>query len=666
MTLTATASVQPFPSKTAPRPLGDAVDTAPVFVSDGVGHDGLGRADAAGLLAEVLVHRRAETPLSIAVLGPPGSGKSRFLDDIVEAAERLAEGAGASAAESPFLPGVVAARIEAMPGRAAGALLVGGVLDALAVAHAGFAEGAIHAGGDPREAARLAGERVTALRRSLDGERQTLDELSSRRARLTETILFDGAGSRLDTFARANRGRIEARLRAFGLSATDPLRRFKELVVDAAESGGATSRSGLTLRAFWGFKGQGALFALAVVLAALGWAAGWGADNPDAVSSWLGSFGDRFTAITDGARARLDLLQPASRIAFALAALALLADSVRAARFLGPVLRGVRLLKGDLDERRRDLDGLLAHQTRRVDGLAAEAEAASQGADAAQRRFEGHDGAGGGLSDHSSALAGQLFGLGRTPDSAAKDFFAALGSGIAARTQGAPERVIVALDGIERLPAPEAETLLETTRSLLGRPGLALVLALNRDDAVAALGDTDPAGAANRLDRIAQLTYDLATIPPDAAGLAERFLGPHGLRDGGRPAVDASRSALDRAFEPTEVELLRQLAPFAGDTPRAIKRFVNGYRVARADPRLARAAPGSHAMLALSLALDGAGMDGDIAAFDADLASGKVSVDHRSAFSRAFAVAIKAVGQEVGAADLRRGLAVARSYRRRG
>ncbi|WP_237479735.1 P-loop NTPase fold protein [Lichenibacterium dinghuense] len=661
MTSTAVASYQPVPAEPAPRPVG-AADGLPVFASDGA--DGLDQAAAAGLLAELAMHRRAETPLSVGIFGPPGSGKTRFLATLLDAAARLGAAAGAAAGTTPFLSRVVTARAEAVPGRNAVSLLVDAVLSSLAEAHPAFAETAVHAGSDPREAARLAGERVNALRRALDGERQTLDELSSRRARLTDAVLFDASGSRLDGFARANRGRIEARLAGFGIGSGDPVRTYKELVRQGAEAGGG-SRLGLTLRALWAYEGQGRLLVLAALLVALGWAAGAGADNPDAVASWLAGFGDRFTAATDWGRAHLDLLQPVSRIAFALAALALLADVVRAARFLGPIFKGAALLKGDLAARRRDLDGLLAHQTRRVDGLAAEAEAAGHGAEAAQRRAEERRG-GGGLSDHGAALAGELFGLARTPEIAADGFFAELSRGMAAGAEGAPERVVMALDGLDRLPAAEAAALLGAAGRLLARPGFALVTALDRDAAAEALGETDPAGAASRLDRAVGVSYDLRAAGPDVSALAGRLLDPRVAEERAAPAVDGTRSALDRAHEPYEAELVSRLAPFAGSTPRAVKRFVNAYRVARADPRLARAAPACFAMLALGLALDGAGAGSELAGFDADVARGRVTVDPASEFGRAFAAAIGTVGQEAAAADLRRGLAVARSYGRRG
>ncbi len=662
MTSTAVAAYQPVPPEpTSPSP-GDGADAGPAAAND-VEPDGRDEAAGVGPLSELALHRGTATPLSIGIFGAPGSGKTRVLAELMDRVERLAAAAGATDGATPFLSRVVTARAEAVPGRGAVPLLVGAVLSALAEGHAAFAEDAVHAGGDPREAARLTGERVNALRRTLDGERQTLDELSSRSARLTDAVLFDAAGSRLDGFARSNRGRIEARLSAFGLGTSDPIRTYKELVRQGAEVGSG-SRLGLTLRALWAFKGQGRLILLTVLLIVLGWAAGSGAQNPDAVADQLTGFGDRFSAVADWGRAHLDLLQPISRIAYALAVLAALTAVVRAARFLGPIFKGATLLKGDLAARRRDLDGLLAHQTRRVDGLAAEAEAASQGAEAAQRRAESRRG--GGLSDHGAALAGEVFGLARTPETAAEDFFATLGRGMAAGGEGAPERVIVALDGLERLPPAEAAALLGTAHRLLDHPGFALAVALDRDAVAAALADYDPAAAAARLDRAVQVSYDLGTALPEPSALAARLLDLRVVPRDAPPAVDATRSALDRPYAPFEIELVRGLAGFAGGLPRGVRRFVDAYRVARADPRLLDARPASFAMLALSLALDGTGAGSEVAGFDADAARGRVAPEPASDFGQAYAVAIAAVGPEADASDLRRGLAVARSYGRRG
>jgi hypothetical protein len=644
-------------------------DALPVFAADAGSQDHLGRAGAAGLLAEVSVHRRVETPLTIAVFGPVGSGKSLFLREITEAVAGLSAAAARETTPSPFLSRVVVARVDAAAGGDPTAMLVGRVLDALGQDHAAFAEDAVYAGSDPREAARLAGERLNGLRRTLDGERQTLDGLDARRARLAETVLFDSAGSRVDAFARANRGRIEARLRAFGLPASDPLHSFKALVREASEASGPQSRLALVLRSLWGFKGQGTLLALTVVLLIVGWVASAGADDPGAVTAWLTGFGDHLAIFTDWVRAHLGLLGPIGRIAWALAALALLTDVVRATRFLAPVFKGANLLRNDLEGRRRDLDGLLSHQTRRVDQLAAEAEAAGRNAEAAERRIDNHRQVG--ISDHGAALASDLFGLKPGPQAAAEAFFAKLSGTMAGGIAGsapataAPDRILVAIDGLDRLPGPAAVTFLDSAHRLLGRPGFAAIVAVERHHIVAALGETDPALAAARLDRLVQLSYDLGTVAADPSQLATVLLDARIVAPPAASA-DATRSALDRALQPFETDLVRVLAPFAGATPRGVKRFVNSYRIARADPRLGQATPATLGSLAWALALDGTSAGSELDALESDVSKGNVTMDQGSDLGRSFAAALSAVGQEVGIEDARRGLAVARSYSRRG
>jgi len=658
-----TSSLDPVPGD---RPA-VGTDALPVFAADAGSRDHLGRAAAVGLMAEVVVHRRVETPLTIAVFGPVGSGKSLFLREITEAAAGLSAAAARETAPSPFLSRVVVARVDAGAGGDPTAILVGRVLDALGQDHAAFAEDAVYAGSDPREAARLAAERLNGLRRTLDGERQTLDGLDARRARLAETVLFDSAGSRVDAFARANRGRIEARLRAFGLPASDPLLSFKALVREASEASGPQSRLALVLRSLWGFKGQGTLLALAVFLLIVGWAASAGAEDRGAVSAWLTSFGDRFAAATDWARAHLGLLQPLGRIAWALGALALLTDVLRAMRFLGPIFKGANLLRSDLEGRRRDLDGLLSHQTRRVDQLAAEAEAAGRNAEAAERRIDNRRQAG--ISDHGAALASDVFGLKPGPQVAAEAFFGKLSGtmadGMAVPAATTPRRILVAIDGLDRLPGPAAVDFLDSVHRLLGRPGFATIVACERSHIAGALGETDPALAAARLDRMVQLSYDLGAVEADPSRLATLLLDPR-VVETPAASVDATRSALDRALEPFETELVRVLAPFAGTTPRGVKRFVNGYRIARADPRLSQATPATLGSLAWALALDGTAAGSELDTFESEVSKGNVAMDQGSDLGRSFAAALSAVGQEVSIQDARRGLAVARSYSRRG
>ena len=573
---------------------------------------------------------------------------------------------------------IVTVAVDAAAGRDPIAALTRGVLAALGARYPGLAEHAIYAASDPREAARLAEERVDALRRALDAERQGLDDLAARRARLAETVLFDAAGSRVDTYARGHRARIEARLRAFGLPTSDAMQTYKQLVRETAEASGPASRTRMMLRSLWGFEGQGKLLATAIVLVVVGVAAGLGAANQDTLSGWLASSGDRFAALTDWERSHLAWLQPLSQAAFVLAGLALLALVVRAIRFLGPILRGATLLKGDLDGRRRDLDGLLAHQTRRVDALAAEVEAAARNAEATERRMQTRSGAG--ISDHSAALADELFGAGKTTDDAAATFFGTLSSAMERHRMpreaddgqgsvGGPDRIVVAIDHLDRLPGPAAAAFLHTAHRLLARPNIVTILAMERGQIASALAEDDPALASSRLDRVVQLSYDLGAESAELraqspASLVDLMIEPPKAL--AVTAADAARVTLDRPLQPFEIELLRRLSAFAGATPRAIKRFVNTYRVARADPRVAQGPQAALACLAWALALDGTSAGSELAFVEQDIAQGRLGVDETSELGRAFAVAQAALGQPIGVVDARRGMSVARSFSRRG
>ena len=602
--------------------------------------------------------------MTLALFGPPGSGKSMLLRRVAEIAERHG-GASTNASGHTARPATVVAAVDLGSGGDPAATLAHGLLAALAPDHAGFAEDALQAGGNPHEAAKRAGERSIALRRALDGERKILDDFGARRAKLVETVLFDTGGTRVDAFARANRARIDARLRAFGLPAADPLRTYKDLVRQTAEPGSG-SRIGFVLRSLWGYKGQGSLITLALLLFVVAWFAGVGAGDEGRLSGWLAGLGDRFAFVTDWERAHLDWLQPISQTCWGLGALALATLLVRAVRFAGPVLRGDALLRTDLAERRRDVDGLIAQQTRRIDGLAAEADAAARNAEQAERRLGGKSG---GLTDHGAALAADLFGTARPPAVAAQAFCAALSRAMAGGGgpigAAAPGRIVVIVDGLDDLPAPAAATALESLHRLLAQPGFATMIAADPQRLVDALGATDPAQASARLDRAVQLSYDIGLDVPDPGRFADLLVDPRTAEPPTGPA-DAGRSTIDRPLQPFEADLLRELAPFAGATPRAIKRFVNAYRLARTDARVENASPAVMGCVAWALALDGTPAGADLAGFQAEAERGRAHLDKGSALGRAFSAVHTTVGGDFTAGDARQGLQVARSYRRSG
>ena len=109
---------------------------------------------------------------------------------------------------------------------------------------------------DPHVAAREANERLSEARRRLDAERQALHDLDGRRAKLADTVLFELAGTHVNTYARVNRSRIEARLRAFGFTQGDPLDTYRDLVRNVAETGGASGRIATFFKALWAYRGQ--------------------------------------------------------------------------------------------------------------------------------------------------------------------------------------------------------------------------------------------------------------------------------------------------------------------------------------------------------------------------------------------------------------------------
>ena len=94
-----------------------------------------------------------------------------------------------------------------------------------------------HAGGDPHRAARAASDRHDDLVRKLEAERAHRDDVEAKRARLADTLLFETPGSRIDVFARARRGMIEARLRRFGLAGSDADASFRNLARDMSTLG---------------------------------------------------------------------------------------------------------------------------------------------------------------------------------------------------------------------------------------------------------------------------------------------------------------------------------------------------------------------------------------------------------------------------------------------
>jgi ribose 1,5-bisphosphokinase PhnN len=604
----------------------------PVFVGDGpAGPDLLDMRQAIQPIAELCAHRDTQTPLMIGIVGPSGSGKSFALEALRVAVADLAA-AAEGAADSAFVARIVTVPIDA-------ATICGDPASAIAAAafvalgrdnYAALADEAAHAGADPYQAANKALERHDEARRRLDAERQSRDEVEARRARVVENVLFETAGSRVDAYARAARGQIETRLRRFDLAAGDSTANFKVLVRDLADAGWR-SRLGVILSAIWGYRSQRRLLLASIVFFAL--AFGASELRTQRAIDWLRSLGSMATPVADWLAAHTDLVGVAMEVFLVLGAIALVANFWRALFFAAMLFRGARLLNYDVRERRRDLDAASARLNRRVAALTAETEAASKHAEAAEKRANARGEA---ITERAPpplfmepALAGA---------SAARAFLVALGKLIGAQgvrapivaspamlsaraipgsqisapsaqppTMIAPERVFLAFDNLDALAPAQALNLIETAHSLLG-PSFVGALACDPAVLAPALGGPEPLRA--RFDKFFQLTFNARVAgAANSARLIARLMGGGGTPQAPEPAIEASRSELSEPLSVSESTLLAALAPLAATTPRAVKRYLNAYRIARG-------AVAKRPALALMLALGQSGDDQTIAGMD--------------------------------------------------
>ncbi|HET6374879.1 MAG TPA: hypothetical protein VFF88_02420, partial [Methylocella sp.] len=243
----------------------------PAFCADlPAGPDLLGFDETLARLAALAAHERTGTPLTIGFLGPPGSGKSFAMSRFLRTAGDLSARAE-TAPGTPYLSGILTLSIDAASLAENPAASLAGALHArLAEAFPHLAAEAACAVRDPRADAREALERLDECRRKLEAEKQALDEVTAQRARLSETILYESAGSQTGAFLSANKEtvrRLFAKLKIPG----DPLTAYKDMTGALLGSQGFASRAGFALRSLYAFKGQRSLLFLSLILA-LAWA----------------------------------------------------------------------------------------------------------------------------------------------------------------------------------------------------------------------------------------------------------------------------------------------------------------------------------------------------------------------------------------------------------
>jgi hypothetical protein len=566
----------PSTSPPLPKPAQNGADSAPatpaqksaapVFLSDSA--DGADVLDAAAIvqpLAQLCVTGQVQTPFLAAIAGPSGAGKTFALTRLTQAIEASAGSAGA-------LARVVVARVDASDGAEAPIALARAAYEALdcepgGVDYSALLDESAHAGGDPLRAAKAASDRHDDIVRKLEAERTQRDEVEARAARLADALLFETPGSRVDVFARARRGPIDARLRRFDLAGSDAAASYRDLVRDAAGMG-PSGRAGVALRSIWAYGGQRRLLFWAIFCFILGVAVSF--LPGDAALTAIRDGAVQLAPFADWIAAHADWFENAAKILYLLGALALALNLWRAISFSSLLLRGAQLLTLDVRDRRRDLENRVARLNQRVAALSTEAEAAAKRADAAARRAGGKA---------AARAPGPDFLDARHVPAAARAFLAALAERVSkGPAAGAPDRLVFVIDNLDALPAGAAIAWIETAQSVMGA-GLIGVMAVDPARLVDTLGG--PREARRRFDKWLQVVVNLPRRADlDGERLVAKLLSTDGQATPA-PFVKEVGTTLVEPLSATETALLTALAPLAAHSPRGAKRFLNAYRLAR-------------------------------------------------------------------------------------
>jgi KAP family P-loop domain len=217
-----------------------------------------------------------------------------------------------------------------------------------------------------------------------------------------------------------------------------------------------------------------------------------------------------------------------------------------------------------------------------------------------------------------------------------------------------PRRIVLAIDHLDAVPASRGREILGFARSLF-KQGYCLLIATDPARLAGAEGET-----ARWLEKWVDVPFQIGEIASrtNSSAFVRDLLNGQGASE--LPVSDARASALDRPISLAETQNLTALAPLAGSSARALKRFVNLYRLARAQNH-------DHlGPLAFMLALHAGGTQPEIAALndaltnddpEADLTLDQCSERLSSAFA-----CVRAGQGRVSIAAARRAAATARLF----
>jgi len=564
-------SAAPPISITPPAPP-TPIQPEPIFLGDTAdGADLLNVASLVRPLAQLCVTRQVLTPFLAAVLGSSGAGKTFALGRFTQAVEQLSR--SPTAGVGSVLQRVVVARVDASDGVEAPVAIASAAYAALdrepgGVDYSGLLDELGHAGGDPHRAARAASDRHDDLVRKLETERAQRDDIEAKRARLADTLAFDTPGSRIDVFARARRGTIEAQLRRFGFAGADVDSSYRNLARDVSTVG-ASGRAALVFRSMWAYGGQARLLTWAVVAFVLGFLIRL--LPGETTLAPVGEANESLRPLADWIVGHGDWFHRASELLYVLGALAIALNLWRALQFSNLLLRGARLLTQEARERRQDLDARAARLNQRVVALSAEAEAAAKRAEAASQRLGG--------KASTRAPGPEFMEAGHAPSASARAFLSALSSKIGRSIAGGatPDRLIVVVDNLDALPPAAVVNWIDAAQGVIG-PGVIGLLAFDPARLAGALGGLQE--ERQRLGKWLQVNVNLpARDDADGAVMVARLLS---ISPQPAPVPDSViATAMVEPLSSAESALLAALAPLAAHSPRDAKRFLNAYRLAR-------------------------------------------------------------------------------------
>jgi hypothetical protein len=163
---------------------------------------------------------------------------------------------------------------------------------------------------------------------------------------------------------------------------------------------------------------------------------------------------------------------------------------------------------------------------------------------------------------------------------------------------------VIAIDHLDSVPPSRGREILRSAHALF-KQGYVTVLAACPADLLGAEAVGTPG-----LQRWLDVPFQLGEITAraDCPAFVRNILGSRETQDA--PPRDARTSMLDRPLSAAETRLIVSLATLAGNSPRGLRRFVNLYRLARAQDHEHLGA------LAFMLAVHAGGTPSEVAALD--------------------------------------------------